>query len=198
MLLGGVVLATATRMIPLRVPGLAALRGRASRPGAGNAARARGAGRTVSAVAGGRAERASGAVPDRLQRGDADTAARRPARRAGRAAPRAADSGLRARPRPPRSTHGALGASISGAGPSAFAWFASQAEAEAAAPAMQAAFAAAGYGSRAYVTPVAGRARSHRCRDPIRHARLGPASHRRRCSSTFSAMAQAWIPLSRE
>lgn len=52
--------------------------------------------------------------------------------------------------------HGALGASISGAGPSTFAWFASKAEAEAAAPAMQAAFAAAGYGSRAYVTPVAG------------------------------------------
>lgn len=51
---------------------------------------------------------------------------------------------------------GALGASISGAGPSTFAWFASRADAEAAAPAMQAAFAAAGYGSRAYVTPVAG------------------------------------------
>lgn len=52
--------------------------------------------------------------------------------------------------------HGALGASISGAGPSTFAWFASKADAEGAAPAMQAAFAAAGYGSRAYVTPVAG------------------------------------------
>lgn len=52
--------------------------------------------------------------------------------------------------------HGALGASISGAGPSTFAWFASRAEAEAAAPAIQAAFARAGYGSRAYVTPVAG------------------------------------------
>jgi homoserine kinase len=52
--------------------------------------------------------------------------------------------------------HGALGASISGAGPSTFAWFASRAEAEAAAPSMRAAFADAGYGSRAYVTPVAG------------------------------------------
>lgn len=51
---------------------------------------------------------------------------------------------------------GALGASISGAGPSTFAWFASKAEAQAAAPAMEAAFARAGYGSRAYVTPVAG------------------------------------------
>ncbi|MDI9237564.1 homoserine kinase [Lysobacter sp. LF1] len=51
---------------------------------------------------------------------------------------------------------GALGASISGAGPSTFAWFASKAQAEAAAPAMQAAFAEAGYDSRAYVTPVAG------------------------------------------
>lgn len=52
--------------------------------------------------------------------------------------------------------HGALGASISGAGPSTFAWFASRSDAEAAAPAIQAAFARAGYGSRAYVTPVAG------------------------------------------
>lgn len=51
---------------------------------------------------------------------------------------------------------GALGASISGAGPSTFAWFASRVQAEAAAPAMQAAFAEAGFGSRAYVTPVAG------------------------------------------
>ncbi|MGN7919288.1 homoserine kinase [Lysobacter antibioticus] len=52
--------------------------------------------------------------------------------------------------------HGALGASISGAGPSCFAWFASRAEAAAAAPAMQQAFADAGFDSRAYVTPVAG------------------------------------------
>ncbi|RNF81930.1 homoserine kinase [Montanilutibacter psychrotolerans] len=51
---------------------------------------------------------------------------------------------------------GALGASISGAGPSTFAWFASQAEASAAAPAMRAAFVAAGFDARAYVTPVAG------------------------------------------
>ena len=50
----------------------------------------------------------------------------------------------------------ALGASTSGAGPSTFAWFASRAQAEAAAPAMRAAFADAGYDSRAYVTPVAG------------------------------------------
>ncbi|MEQ1512108.1 MAG: homoserine kinase [Lysobacteraceae bacterium] len=49
----------------------------------------------------------------------------------------------------------ALGASISGAGPSVFAWFASKAKAEAAAPAMRAAFVAAGYGARAYVSPVA-------------------------------------------
>lgn len=52
--------------------------------------------------------------------------------------------------------HDALGASISGAGPSVFAWFASNAQAEAAAPAMRAAFRAAGYGARAYVSPVAG------------------------------------------
>ncbi|MGY1458294.1 MULTISPECIES: homoserine kinase [unclassified Luteimonas] len=51
--------------------------------------------------------------------------------------------------------HGALGASISGGGPSAFAWFASKAGAEAAAPAMRAGFAAAGFDARAYVSPVA-------------------------------------------
>ncbi len=51
--------------------------------------------------------------------------------------------------------HDALGASISGAGPSVFAWFASKARAEAAAPAMRAAFVAAGYDARAYVSPVA-------------------------------------------
>lgn len=52
--------------------------------------------------------------------------------------------------------HRALGASISGAGPSVFAWFASRADADAAAPAMRAAFADAGYDSQAYVSPVAG------------------------------------------
>ena len=51
---------------------------------------------------------------------------------------------------------GALGASISGAGPSVFAWFESKARAEDAAPAMRAGFAAAGFDSRAYVSPVAG------------------------------------------
>lgn len=51
---------------------------------------------------------------------------------------------------------GAFGASISGAGPSVFAWFANQAEAQAAAAPMQAAFAQAGYASRSHVSPVAG------------------------------------------
>lgn len=51
--------------------------------------------------------------------------------------------------------HDALGASISGAGPSVFAWFASKAQAEAAAPAMRAAFVASGYDARTYVSPVA-------------------------------------------
>ncbi|MHB8912320.1 MAG: homoserine kinase [Lysobacter sp.] len=50
----------------------------------------------------------------------------------------------------------ALGASMSGAGPSVFAWFASRADADAAAPAMRAGFADAGYDSQAYVSPVAG------------------------------------------
>ena len=50
--------------------------------------------------------------------------------------------------------HAALGASISGGGPSVFAWFASKAAAEAAAPAMRAGFAEAGFAARAYVTPV--------------------------------------------
>src|SRR5690606_9483472 len=52
--------------------------------------------------------------------------------------------------------HGALGASISGAGPSVFAWFESKAQAETAAPAMRAGFATAGFDSRAHVAPVAG------------------------------------------
>jgi len=49
---------------------------------------------------------------------------------------------------------GAMGASISGAGPSVFAWFESRAEAESAAPAVQAAFAAAGFDSQAWVSPI--------------------------------------------
>ena len=52
--------------------------------------------------------------------------------------------------------HGALGASISGGGPSVFAWFASRAEAEAAAPAMRSGFVDAGFDARSYVSPVAG------------------------------------------
>jgi homoserine kinase len=51
---------------------------------------------------------------------------------------------------------GAIGASISGGGPSVFAWFASKAEANAAAPVMRQAFVDAGFDARAYVTPVAG------------------------------------------
>ena len=51
---------------------------------------------------------------------------------------------------------GAMGAGISGAGPSVFAWFETRAAAEAAAPAMQAAFRQAGSASQAYVSPVAG------------------------------------------
>jgi homoserine kinase len=49
---------------------------------------------------------------------------------------------------------GALGASISGAGPSVFAWFADAASAKAAAAPMQAAFREAGLSSQAYVSPV--------------------------------------------
>jgi len=50
--------------------------------------------------------------------------------------------------------HGALGASISGGGPSVFAWFRSRAAAEAAAPSMRGGFADAGFDARAYVSPV--------------------------------------------
>lgn len=49
---------------------------------------------------------------------------------------------------------GAMGASISGAGPSLFAWFEDAASAQAAAAAVQAAFAAAGSTSQAYVCPI--------------------------------------------
>jgi len=51
---------------------------------------------------------------------------------------------------------GALGASISGAGPSVFAWFETRAAAEAAAPSMRAAFAGAGCASDSFVSPVNG------------------------------------------
>ncbi|TDR48394.1 homoserine kinase [Tahibacter aquaticus] len=52
--------------------------------------------------------------------------------------------------------HDAMGASISGAGPSVFAWFEHPAAATAAAAAMQAAFAAAGFASDVFISPVAG------------------------------------------
>ena len=50
--------------------------------------------------------------------------------------------------------HGALGASISGGGPSLFGWFASRAEAEAGAAAMRQAFADAGQDATSHVTAV--------------------------------------------
>ena len=50
--------------------------------------------------------------------------------------------------------HGALGSTISGGGPSVFAWFDSRAAAERAAPAMRQGFVDAGFDARAYVTPV--------------------------------------------
>ena len=50
---------------------------------------------------------------------------------------------------------GVMGASISGAGPSVFAWFEDQASAEAAAAPVQAAFSAAGFDSQAWVSSLA-------------------------------------------
>ena len=52
--------------------------------------------------------------------------------------------------------HAALGASISGAGPSVFAWFDSRAAAEAAAAPMRDAFAQAGIASESFVSPICG------------------------------------------
>ena len=52
--------------------------------------------------------------------------------------------------------HGALGASISGGGPSVFAWFDSRKGAERAEPAMREGFRAAGFEARTYVSPVNG------------------------------------------
>jgi len=52
--------------------------------------------------------------------------------------------------------HAALGASISGAGPSVFAWFDSLVSAELAAPAMREGFKAAGIDSESFVSPVNG------------------------------------------
>jgi homoserine kinase len=52
--------------------------------------------------------------------------------------------------------HHALGASISGAGPSVFGWYDNRSDAEAASVAMQAAFAEAGLDSDAWVSPING------------------------------------------
>lgn len=52
--------------------------------------------------------------------------------------------------------HDALGASISGAGPSVFAWFESEVAAELAAPAMRAGFEAAGLDCESFISPVNG------------------------------------------
>jgi homoserine kinase len=49
---------------------------------------------------------------------------------------------------------GAMGASISGAGPSVFAWFEDRVQAEAAAPSIQAAFAGVGLDSQAWVSRI--------------------------------------------
>ncbi len=52
--------------------------------------------------------------------------------------------------------HNALGASISGAGPSVFAWFESRAQAESATASMRAGFAQAGLASESFVSPING------------------------------------------
>lgn len=49
---------------------------------------------------------------------------------------------------------GAMGASISGAGPSVFGWFETRAQAEAAVPSIRAAFLAVGFDSQAWVSPI--------------------------------------------
>ncbi len=51
---------------------------------------------------------------------------------------------------------GALGASISGGGPSVFAWFSDRGAAERSAPSMQRAFGRAGFDSDVYISPVDG------------------------------------------
>ena len=56
--------------------------------------------------------------------------------------------------------HRALGASISGGGPSVFAWFESRTQADAAAPAMRVAFADAGFDSDIFISPLNGPAAS--------------------------------------
>jgi homoserine kinase len=56
--------------------------------------------------------------------------------------------------------HHALGASISGAGPSVFGWYENRADAEAAGAAMRAAFLAAGLDSDVWVSPINGPAAS--------------------------------------
>ncbi len=70
--------------------------------------------------------------------------------------------------------HDAIGASISGGGPSVFAWFASRAAADAAAPAMRQAFVDAGFGARAYVSAVSAPAAQLLPTFPVRHHDTAP------------------------
>jgi homoserine kinase len=56
--------------------------------------------------------------------------------------------------------HHAMGASISGAGPSVFGWYENRVDAEAASTSMQAAFAEGGLASDAWVSPIDGPAAS--------------------------------------
>ena len=60
---------------------------------------------------------------------------------------------------------GAMGASISGAGPSVFAWFETAAAASLAAAPVQAAFAVAGLPSQAWISPINAPA-AHLCPSP--------------------------------
>lgn len=154
MLLGGVVMATPTRMIPLKVPEWLhcvvvhpdqVLETRRARAALADPY-------PLSQLV--QQTTALGLFLTGLQRGDADLI--REGLRDVLVEPRRAPliPGFAA-VKQAALDHDALGASISGAGPSVFAWFDAREKAEAAAPAMQGAFAEAGYGARAYVSPVA-------------------------------------------
>lgn len=155
MLLGGLVLATADRLVPLRVPPawhcvlvhpeqvLETRRAREALAGAYALSNFVAQSANLALVLTGCANGDAGLV--RAGLADVLVEPRRAALIPGFAAVKQAALAA-----------GAMGASISGAGPSLFAWFETRAQADAAAAPMQAAFAAIGVDSQAWVSPVDG------------------------------------------
>ena len=190
MLLGGIVLATPDRLV--RMPAPAAWHCVLVHPDATLETR-----RAREALKGAYAltefvapERESRAGAQRLPSRRRRPGSRRPARRAGRTAARAADSRVSPRVKQAALDHGALGASISGAGPERvrlvrIAWSPPNSRHRRCAPA----FAEAGLASESFVSPVNGPAAELRRMKYHQHARRA-----RRRSDLSAAIAAGLAP----